>query len=236
MKTNITKSQKYKNKHYVYLHIDPRTCQVVYIGKGTRLRAWHIHNRSDKHVKWFDELKSLNIIPIIKIIHVFDIPEPAFIREQMLIAFLRRSHVKLFNRAPGGLWIPSGAKHPRTGTRLSSSIGKKVSETRKRRKIKPWNKGLKTGPNPLVSELQKVRMKGNTIRKGQKMPQSAKNAISKALIGNQYRSVKILCENNGKEYASVKEAWTDLGLDERSIFRVLKGEWKHTKGYKFRYL
>ena len=231
-----TKSKKYKNKHYVYLHIDPRTCQVVYVGKGSGTRAWHISNRSEKHKNWFKEVISLGFDPIIKVLHIFDNPELAFIREEMIISFLRRRHLKLFNRAPGGNWVPSGKKHPLSGISRSKEIGDKVSKTRKRRKIKPWNKGIKTGPNPIVSELNKIRFKGNTTRKGKKMSKQARLAISKSLEGNQRRSMKILCENNGKIYNSIKDAWTELKLDERSIFRVLKNEWKHTKGYRFKYI
>jgi hypothetical protein len=228
--------RKYKNLHYVYLHIDPRTSQVVYVGKGTGDRAWHIHNRSPKHKEWVNILKSLNLEPTIKLLHVFEDAEKAFIREKMVISFLRKLRIKLFNRSPGGQWVPSGKGHPLTGRIKSLETRKRISDTRKRRKIPSWNKGRKTGPNLNMSEVMKIKMKGNKHKLGKKHTDSFKAAVSKRLIGNQFRSRKILCVNNGKIYNSVKEAWTELKLDDRSIFRVLKGEWKHTKGYRFQYI
>lgn len=181
-------------------------------------------------------MKLLGLSPIIKLLHCFEDPHIAFIREEMVISFLRKIGTKLFNRAPGGSWVPSGKEHPSYGKTRDPAIGKKISETIKRRNIRPWNEGKKTGPNPGMAAIMKVKMKGNSHKLGKKHTDSFKAAVSKRLIGNQYSSRKILCLNNGKIYNSVKEAWTNLKLDERSVFRVLKGEWKHTKGYRFQYM
>jgi hypothetical protein len=228
--------RKYKDIHYVYLHIDPTTSQVVYVGKGTGDRAWHTHNRSPRHKEWVRGLKVLGLEPSIKIAHSFNNAEMAFTREKMIIAFLRKIGVKLFNRSPGGSWVPSGKNHPLTGKTKDPAIGKKISETRKRRKISPWNKGKRTGPNPNMSGVMKVKMVGNKNKLGKTHTDSFKADLSSRLMGNQFRSRKIVCLNTGKVYNSIKEAWTELKLDDRSIFRVLKGEWKHTKGYRFKYV
>jgi hypothetical protein len=43
--------------HYVYVHRDPRTGEVVYIGSGTGDRAWTIRGRGPEHQAWFAELR-----------------------------------------------------------------------------------------------------------------------------------------------------------------------------------
>lgn len=207
------KRLKYKNAYYVYLHIDPRTSQVVYVGQGTSERAWTYNGRSPKHKKWFRQLNSLGFSPIIKLIHVFNNKKDALIREIMLISFFSKKG-KLFNRNKGG-------GGPLYHSVLSKS---KMSESQKGT-CKPW----------LVKPARK-RMMGNTLRRGQKQPPEAIEKLRKTLIGNQRRSIKILCVNNNTIYRSIKEAWTALDLDERSVFRVLKGEYGHTRGYVFRYV
>ena len=48
-----------------------------------------------------------------------------------------------------------------------------------------------------------------------------------------------LIDDNGniiKKYKSQKEATIELGLNQGAVARVCIGEYKQTKGYKFRYL
>lgn len=206
------------------------------MGKGTKGRAWNVSNRSIKHKEWVNSLKLLGLLPIIKIMHCFRDADMAFIRESMVVSFLRKRHVKLFNRAPGGKWVPSGKLHPLHGKTKDLDIRRRISETRKRRKIPVWNKGKKTGPNPTMSAVQKIKMKGNKNSIGNKMSDEERIKMSTRLMGNQHRSRKIVCLNSGKIYNSIKEAWTELKLDDRSVSRVLKGEYRHTKGYRFEYV
>lgn len=45
--------------YYVYFHRDPITNEVVYVGKGSRGRAWHCaetNSRSLEHSKWMNDL------------------------------------------------------------------------------------------------------------------------------------------------------------------------------------
>lgn len=231
-----TKEQyrRYTGKFYVYVHIDPISHNVVYIGKGVRGRAWDKKGRGKEHRNWFENLSEANLTPIIKVIHVFNDEDTALDREWVMISNFRAMGFKLFNKMPGGGRVPSGKDHPLWGGTHTAETIEKISKAKKGGT--PWNKGLKTGPNPATSARNKIRMVGNTIKRGTKSSESTKAKISESLKGNQYRSVKILCINNDKIYDSVKQAWTELGLDERSVFRVLKGEWKHTKGYKFKYI
>lgn len=51
---------------YTYLHIDPRTNEVVYVGKGCLGRAWDVdRNRSSHpdHQEWLYELYDLGFLP-----------------------------------------------------------------------------------------------------------------------------------------------------------------------------
>ena len=54
------------NNFYVYLHTDPRTQEVVYVGKGKHGRAWDVTRcRTDnkEHQNWMLELSELGFIP-----------------------------------------------------------------------------------------------------------------------------------------------------------------------------
>lgn len=53
-------------KYYVYFHIDPKTHEVLYVGKGTGGRAWDT-SRSRKynpeHIKWLQNKMKEGYIP-----------------------------------------------------------------------------------------------------------------------------------------------------------------------------
>ena len=55
------------NENYVYLHIDPRDQQVLYVGMGQRHRAWTCgrssNSRVEAHGDWMDELISMGYTP-----------------------------------------------------------------------------------------------------------------------------------------------------------------------------
>ena len=47
------------NIYYVYTHTDPETNEIVYIGKGSRGRAWHCaesNSRGEEHALWMNKL------------------------------------------------------------------------------------------------------------------------------------------------------------------------------------
>lgn len=62
-------------KHYVYVHVDPRTGVVRYVGKGTAGRAWACGwsssqsdegrrgNRTEEHQSWISDLLSKGYTP-----------------------------------------------------------------------------------------------------------------------------------------------------------------------------
>ena len=54
------------NTYYVYCHTHPITKEVVYVGKGSRGRAWHCaesNSRSQDHAKWMTELLNSGFTP-----------------------------------------------------------------------------------------------------------------------------------------------------------------------------
>ena len=51
---------------YVYLHVDPSTNEVVYVGKGTNGRAWDVtrcRTENSEHQDWMLELCSIGHTP-----------------------------------------------------------------------------------------------------------------------------------------------------------------------------
>lgn len=121
-------------------------------------------------------------------------------------------------------------------------MGKKLS---KQRKGKPqWL----DKPHPLLGKkhpakgqkrtkefcelMRKQRLENNGM-KGVKLSEKRKKDI-----GRFHSKAVILVDDNGnfiKEYESAKSASLDLNLTSGSVCRVCKGEYKHTKGYKFKY-
>lgn len=52
--------------YYVYLHIDPETKEIVYIGKGSGGRAWDVtrdRNHHIEHLTWMKNLISKGFLP-----------------------------------------------------------------------------------------------------------------------------------------------------------------------------
>ena len=67
--TNNYLPNDYQSFYYVYFHVDPDTCKIMYIGMGQKGRAWAITNsggdnaaygnRNKDHYEWFVYLESL---------------------------------------------------------------------------------------------------------------------------------------------------------------------------------
>lgn len=55
-----------QNKYYVYLHIDPPTKEVVYVGKGVHGRAWDVtrsRTENKEHQDWMLALCNAGYLP-----------------------------------------------------------------------------------------------------------------------------------------------------------------------------
>ena len=89
-------------ENYVYLHIDPRDKQVMYVGMGQRHRAWVCgrasNSRHEDHGDWMDELISLGYTPD-EWVHIVDqnLPRKKALKlEKMLIE--QYGYDNLFNQ------------------------------------------------------------------------------------------------------------------------------------------
>tara|TARA_R110000796_G_C14305119_1_gene405813 strand:+ start:162 stop:599 length:438 start_codon:yes stop_codon:yes gene_type:complete len=69
-------------KYYVYKHTDRG--KVVYIGMGTKDRAWVVHKRSDQHKRFMIQLFHNDILSI-KVLKYFDNKKDALKYERQLI-------------------------------------------------------------------------------------------------------------------------------------------------------
>lgn len=111
----------------------------------------------------------------------------------------------------------------------------------------------KGGNTPEMSEETRQKMskahKGRKYKKRRNHTEEEKLAISKKLKGRtssmkgkhwsiEQRSAvgtPIICTTTGEEYYSIRDASRSTGCDRANISRVLKGEYKQTRGLKFEY-
>jgi len=87
---------------YVYIHHHPqRETDVVYVGKGTRGRAWDDTNRSPEHRCWLRDIQNLGFAPdtFVRIERRKLTSDEAEREERALIAFYRRQGKLLFNKS-----------------------------------------------------------------------------------------------------------------------------------------
>ena len=83
-------------------------------------------------------------------------------------------------------------------------------------------------------ELMRKRALENNGMKGKNQP---KERIEQMIKINS-KPIALIDDNGDiiKKYKSQKEATVELSLTKGAVTRVCKGEYKQTKGYKFRYL
>lgn len=82
----------------------------------------------------------------------------------------------------------------------------------------PWNKGASVGSGIDNNFYGKT----HTLSSKEKM--------------RSQKEKKVVCNNNGVEYASTIDAASKLGLNQSSIAKVARGVQKQHKGYTFKYL
>jgi LysM repeat protein len=91
------------NPFYVYLHTDPVTREIVYVGKGSGNRAWTIAKgqRSDAHCEWYYEYekKGYTMDELVTIYSKSLTSEEAKELENKCI----RDFNPVFNKKPGSL-------------------------------------------------------------------------------------------------------------------------------------
>lgn len=145
-------------------------------------------------------------------------------------------YIKKYDSVNYGYNIRSGGKN----SIRSQETKNKISQSRigkYKGKDSPWYGKKHTEKSKRkMSKSKKITLLGNKNKLGKTHTEEFKNKCKDRMKGNSYskkRAVK--CLNNNIVYESVVKASTELGLDNRSVHRVLKGEYSHTKGFKFEY-
>lgn len=113
----------------------------------------------------------------------------------------------------------------------NSKKGVKHSEERNKQKS-DYTKGRKHSDDAKL-KMSQVKL--------EKMTDEIKDKISLGLrgnkngLGNRGSAKRVLCINNDVVYESITEAAKKLNLHSSGIVAVCKGEFKQTKGFKFKY-
>lgn len=92
---------------YVYIHFHPeRETEVVYVGKGTRGRAWDDTRRCPDHRRWLRDWQNLGYAPdqFVKVVKRKLTSREAELEERKLIASYRTHGATLFNKSSNKKW------------------------------------------------------------------------------------------------------------------------------------
>lgn len=192
---------------YVYIHLDPITLKVRYVGKGHDRRAYSFSHRKGHHKNWINCLKKQGLQPKVQIIEDNLSEKESLIKEVFWIKEYKSLGEKLTNLTEGGDGIS----------------GYKVSEDTKK-KLALINKGKKQTPEQIAKmvatkigkkrspEACKAISKG---RKGLKFSDEHKNKISSAHLGLKQTPehiAKTIAKNTGQkrtleQKANMQAAW-----------------------------
>jgi hypothetical protein len=197
--------------YYIYIHKDPVTLELRYIGKGTGDRAWRLKRRGPHHQAWLNSLLKNNLLPIIEIIEYFENENLCLDREEFLIKKELENNPKLTNFLIGGKGNKGGTFHPMYGKKHSKETKNKMSNSSHR----------KTPPKEVIENLRKIGSRKRTKEEIENL----KNFTSKP----------VFCKQTNKIYKSAKIAANLLKLDNSLITKVCKKKQAHTKGYNFIY-
>jgi hypothetical protein len=184
------------NNFYVYIHIDPRTDEIRYVGKGKNDRASRMSRRYGYHKNWIKQLELLGLKPIVRIVEANLKEKEALEKEKELISEYRKNGFNLTNLTDGGDGI-SGFKMPEEAKKkiAESKIGEKnpmfgkaaynrgvsPSEESKRKNSKA-HLG-KPGPNKGRKFSEESKRKNSEAHKGRKASEETKKKMSEARKG-----------------------------------------------------
>ena len=234
-----------ENLVYIYALKCPKTNVIKYIGKSHVPKRRYIEHlsksRSDKCksiplYEWINELLSSNLKPVLEILEECE-SEIWKKKEKEWIAKFGLSN--LLNVNDGGI-------DPPNNTGLKWTEEQKQKHPSRNRKGKPqWV----DKPHPLLGKehpakgqkrteetcelIRLARLKTNGMKgmklSNERIEQLKKITSTPIALVDDYGNIL-------KEYISQKEASIELNIDSGAISRVCKGEYKQTKGYKFKYL
>lgn len=86
------------------------------------------------------------------------------------------------------------------------------------------------------SDIRKVCNGVRITAKGKRFRFIIDGVIQEVQEPENKRIRKIMCIQNGKHYASIKECCEDLNVRNQHVSAVLRGKQKQTKGYSFEYI
>lgn len=236
-----------ENNVYIYGLKCPEKDIIRYVGKSKKPKSRYSSHLSHAKAKrydnihlyrWISKLLRNDLKPELVILDTCS-NENWKCREKEWISKIGLEN--LLNMNEGGIEPPDC-----TGRVWSEKYKKKMS---KQRKGKPqWV----DKPHPMLGkfgednpnygkkrseefcELMRKRALENNGMKGKKQP---KERIEQMIRINS-KPIALIDDNGDiiKKYKSQKEATVELSLTKGAVTRVCKGEYKQTKGYKFRYL
>lgn len=204
------------NKYYIYLHLDPITDEVKYVGKGHGRRAYSFSHRKGYHKNWIAKLAKSNLKPKVEIFQDLLSEIEALDQEKYWIEYFRSVGDKLTNLTDGGEGV-SGYKFP-------DELKKKLNA------LKTWPKEA----TAKAAELARGKPRSEEVKK--KISESHKGLKLSDYHKQQLRLAKarpIKCIETGEVYSSVREASEKLNIPMYSINGMLRGEIKKTHGLRF---
>jgi hypothetical protein len=215
-----------ESSFYVYGHYISGSDVPFYIGKGTGRRAYHKYDRS----KFWKSLVTKYGGYDVKILYENLTNEEALAIEKQLIAQHGRRDLTtgyLVNQTDGGDGV-SGHSPLSIQRIVKNRIGKPLSDVHKK-KISEALKGRTVSD----SSREKIR----TAFLGKKRPQEVIEKMRVSLKGKGGKAILQFDLDNTfiKEYNTIQQAATENGLCQRSIRRVLKGQFRQTRGFIFKY-
>lgn len=201
----------------------------IYIGQTTR----SLNVRWNEHKRDFKKLDTKLSRAVKKYgIENFTIEEIEKCQDLKSLNKKETLLIKEYNTIKNGYNIRIGGENsPRskeTRKKISQKLkGKKQTKEHVQNMIK-----ARTGIKPKSIE----KYLGNKNKLGKKHTYLFKEKCRKRMLNNNFsRKKPVRCLNNNVVYKSIVDACKKLNLDNRSVHRVLKGEYKQTKGYKFEY-
>ena len=218
------------NNYYVYIHIDPRTNEIRYVGKGKGKRAYSLSDskRTGHHRNWLKQLKLLDLEPIIKIIEQNLEEKQAFIIEKFWIAEYRKNGVSLTNLTDGGEGA-SGYKVPKGRSAWNKGIP--ASEESKRKSSKS-HRGL-PNPNKGKKFSEEVRQKMSQSKKGKKQSEEHIRKRAKSNAGNPSRPKRVVDVSTGVIWDSIREAAEIYGMKYAYLKERLYGRIKNKTSLRY---
>jgi hypothetical protein len=192
----------------IYIHIDPITYQIRYIGKSTNwpkrsrehLKPNRLQKEDSHHHRWLQQLLKQNLQPIIQCLQEF--PNNISLNELNQAEIYWISYFKSIGSPLTNSTI-GGEGHP-----ISDETKQKISIKLRQ-------------PNAIRSPIT------GRIRKQPILTHSD-------LIKAQPNS-KPIVDNYNNEYSSIKEASRALNIKFQKISDILRGLKRSHKGYTFRY-